>query len=473
MCAQPPDIPDDEYTKDTTNTFRAMDATLTGDLSNVWNCCIGDSMDVEIGEGAVVIGCAFVRILQINNEDPDVPEAKARHTIKIGPGCVCIGSIFRDTCELGSDCTVIDSLVTQANIGSESQLYMTSLMLRYGSAGNRLKMLHSVFHSDPCKIGNDMLIVHGKLGLYPTADVATSFNTALHSNAMTLCRRIWTNLFFKSACYSTIRKYDRRAEEITEDNTTYARAIVARKQWLSGNNAGNDLLLKNTPRIANADNTRFWCNDWMMVVQFSDAIRGKDAKCETYWEPSNHKTDSRTFYTSYEPRIHIGDNFRVFMPFVVRVGSASHPKTWRFGSATDSIGNPVGAQKATWRRFMEKPCDVEIGNNVTITVCDSWDDGGGYTSSCRNIGRLELQDNAVVYERGLVANESSSLDTAFNRVRIMDDSGSGLTERCSLTVCKNGRLYLNGLVVQKHDHGKVAHSHLWNVTVDRDEIAVI
>ena len=472
LCTRPPELPDDEYTKDASSNFRAVDATLTGDLTNVWNCCIGDSMDVEIGEGAVVIGCAFVRILQLNNEDPEVPEVKARHTIKIAPGCVCIGSIFRDSCEIGNGSTIIDSLVTQATVGSEAQLYMSSLMLRFGSVGNRLQMLHSAFHSDPCKVGNDMLIAEGCLGLYPVDDVTVSFNNALTNNIMGMCRRLWTDLFFRSACWSTIRRYDKRAEEIAE-RQTYSRAIVERKQWLSGNNAVSDLALKQTPRIANADNSRFWYNSYMLIVQFSDAIRSKDAKCETYWDSAGHEKSAKSFYTSYEPRISIGNNFRVFMPFVVRVGSASHPRVSRYGyTASDTMGNPIGAQKATWKRFLEKPHDVEIGNNVTITVCDTWEDGA-YTSSCRNIGRLELQDNAIVYERRLVANESSSLDTSFNRVRLIDDSGGGLTERCALTVSKNGRLYINNLVTQKHDHGKVAHSHLWSVTVDRDEIAVI
>ena len=464
--------PDDEYTKDKNHNFVAMDAELTGDLSNVWDCCIGDSMDVEIGEGAVVIGCAFLRILQINNEDPEIKEARARHTIRIAPGCVCIGSIFRDTCAIGNDGTIIDSLVTQANLGSEAQMYMSSIMLRYGSVGNRLRMLHSAFHADPCRIGNDMLIVQGNLGLYPHDDVANSFNSALYGNIRTMCRRLWTNSIFKSACYCTLSKCDQRAKSIAEGET-YLRAIIERKQWLGGNNAASDLNLKSLPRIANLDVSRTWHDSHIMIVQFSDAIRSKDATKETYWECDNHEVDSRRFYTRYEPRIKIGDNLRIFMPFVVRVGCASHRSTYRYGNSDDNdAGTPVGPQKAAWKRFIEKPYDVLIGDNVTITVSDTWDDGA-YIDSCRNIGRLELQDNAVVYERRYVACESSGLDTWFNRVRLIDSNSSGLGERCSLTVSKNGRIYLNGLLSQKVDHGRVAHSHLWNVTVDRNETAVI
>ena len=138
---------------------------IFGDLKNTSKCLVGEGVDVQIGEGSVVIGCVFSRLDLPSVYDPEVKEIHETHRIVIGKNCVLIGCLLRDDVTIGDNSVMAASAASQVTIGSGARMFLSSVLARYGTIGERFTAIQTLFHTDKCEVGTGTFMCSGKWGM--------------------------------------------------------------------------------------------------------------------------------------------------------------------------------------------------------------------------------------------------------------------------------------------------------------------
>lgn len=408
------------------------DGTLNKHISAyVKDCVIGDGVDVEIGEGAIVIGCTFTRAFLLQIYDYQSKELEARHKIVIGPMSIVIGCAFRDSCKLGTHTRAVQCMFTQVNIGNELIAVKSAALLRYGSIGDNAIMFHSVIAIDPGTVGNNALFMDGMLAVLNPDDVANSYVHHVGVDVTSFILRIFNMDLLKSVL---LHKSENQIKAENAENKQWEWGHVScyEKCFINGDKLPSQMKIESTVPV-----TGSWSGALHpLYFQVHDDIREDFAKTEKYYD--HHENTSEGFYGNQKKRIKIGDNVRVLCNAMFRMGAISANRNYHSGYPS----SPKGYMLVGWNKCVRHDYDFLVGNDVTFMCHNTWM-SAGYPANSDCVGRLVLEDGATIYYDRFDVARSTGVSSDLNKTKmVVGYSSSNLPCTCSLTVGPRAKLFL-------------------------------
>lgn len=465
--------PDSELHVDEHGNILLVGGSLSGDCSRTEMCMICEGVDVEIGEGSIVIGCTFSRLELISVLDSDVKELNARHTVKIGKNCVLIGCLLRDDCEIGDGATMAASAVSQAVIGKDCRIFLSSVLLRYGSVGTGFTAVHTLFHSDKCKVGANAFMMSGKYGIIPWE----SATKELYNEITTRCDWITYSTAIQNIlndCFMHGLQYYDNQKEIQElakkdpDDVSYKYQpgpTAYRKQYLYLDKLARMMKLTNSVVCLHSKTAALdHCVFKPMIVLLRDRITRSDADCEMN-DFNGHEYTYREMF-SYEPRIRVGDNVQFYwsLPLCVTRIEQETYASWR-----QQRRKPCGYDSFTWNKFNGYDYDLEIGDDCVITSCADWLDVKTLPHYER-AGRFIMKDGVTLYIPTDRDGDPTIIDS-LNSVDIVADTSRSLrlSSRVEYIFEDNTKIFMRQAV----NWESKSNSYVWRIKVKPNEMAVI
>ena len=214
---------------------------ISGDLKNTSKCLVGEGVDVKIGSGSIVVGCVFSRLDLPSVYDPEVKEIHETHRIVIGRNCVLIGCLFRDDVTIGDNSVMAASAASQVTIGSGARMFLSSVLARYGTIGERFTAIQTLFHTDKCEVGTGTFMCSGKWGIISWDCAYAGLNDAITAICCRVSHDISKYYFLKDTFLHGLRDHDKevKAAERYKNNPVdtdyegkYASPTVYRRQYL-------------------------------------------------------------------------------------------------------------------------------------------------------------------------------------------------------------------------------------------------
>jgi hypothetical protein len=468
-------LKDEELNTDEHDNTVLVGGSLSGDRTNVSKCLVGEGIDVKVGEGSIVIGCVFSRLQLCSTQDEVVKELHERHTVEIGKNCILIGCLFRDDVTIGENTIMAASGASQVTLGKDSRLFMSSVLNRYGTIGERFTAIQTIFHTDKCEVGTDAFMCSGKWGII-------SWGTAyrgLEKEMIDRCSSITYDLLimrFLDVCWdSGLRFYDEQKykEEKAEEEPDnweykYAHPTVYRRQYLRLDNmarhfALSDNIVEMLYEGATIENSTFS----PMVVILRDYITDARAS-EEVQNFDGRKFTNREAY-SYFPRIRVGNNLQVFSTFPLRVTRIEQEPYSRHWSDRPQV-KPQGFGTFTWEKLGGHEYDLEIGDNCVITTSGDW-----ITSKrpyrCECAGRFIMKDDvtfyvgAEPYGEPAIKEQLQSVDVFGDRSR-----SEHLSVQTEYLFDDRSTVFLRGTITGRQDN---TPCHVWRLKVRRNDTAII
>lgn len=465
--------PDSELHVDENDNTVLVGGSLSGDLSNTSMCLVAEGVDVEIGEGSLVLGCIFTRLSLSSIYSDDVKELDVQHTIRIGKNCILVGCLFRDDCDIGDNAVMAASGVAQGTIAKDSRLFLSSVLLRYGSVGERFTAVQTLFHADKCKVGTDAFMMSGKYGiiswepaikdLYGEIDSRCKFIT--YNNAI----QNTVNDCFQHGLeyYDNQTEVQRLAEENPDDiSYKYAPPPTAyRKQYLQLDRVAR--MMKFTNAI-----TCFYAKDLTvdsatfrpMAVVLRDRINCSNADRE--WDNYDERKYTFRDVFNYDPRIRVGNNVQFYwsLPICVcRIEQESYA-SWQRRRV-----KPCGFDSFTWNKFNGYDYDLEIGDDCVITSCADWSCAKPPTHYER-AGRFLMRNGVTLYVPTDKDSDVSFVDSLTSVDILADTSRSlRLSPRVEYIFEDNTKVFLRQAV----NWQEKSSSYVWRIKVKPGEMAVI
>lgn len=435
------------------------DGTLTKhDSAFVKGCVIGDGIDVEVGEGAIVMGCVFARAYRQEIYDKESKELETRHHVVIGPMSIVIGSSFRDSCILGEHARVAQCCFTQATFGDNLIAIRSAVLLRYGGFGNDAILFHAVIAMDPGTVGNNALFMDGLLATLNPDDVANSYVHRVGVDITGfLIRLLNMELMKTTLLYKTedqLRKENKENAQWEWGHISYTE-----KCFIDGSRLIAPMNIEPGVPVAGS-----WQGAlYPLYFQVHDDVRELNAKEEKYYD--HHKDTSQGFYKQQDKRIKIGNNVRVLCNAMFRLGAIAANRNYH-----GQPSNPKGYSLVGWRKCVRHDYDFLIGNDVTFTCHNTWL-STGYPAGSDCVGRFVLEDGATIYYDRFDVARATSVNSDLNKTKMVVGYGCGsLPTTCSLTVKQKGRLFLYASL--KSIVGSVA-SVVNTITVNAGQTAII
>jgi len=465
--------PDSELYVDEKDNTVLIGGTLSGDLSNTSMCLVGEGMTVEIGEGSIVMGCVFTRLDLSSIYDASVKELHEQHHVKIGRNCMLIGCLFRDDCVIGDNATMASSAVSQATIGEDARLFMSSVLLRYGRVGDRFTAVQTLFHSDKCEVGADAFMMSGKYGIISWEPAIKELYQEIYSRCVFLAGsnavlNTVNDCFQHGVEYYDNQKEMQRLAEEDPDDLSYKYSVaptVYRKQYLYLDKVARMLKLTN-------DIICFYAKDITMdkakfppmYVVLRDRITCSNAERE--WDNYDERKFTFREVFAYEPRIRIGNNVQFFSPFalcVTRIEQDTYA-SWRRQRV-----KPCGFDSFTWNKFNGYEHDLVIGDDCVITSCADWLEFKPIPHYER-AGKFTMKDGVTFYVPTERDGSASFID-GLRTVDILADSGRShrLFTGVEYIFEDNTRIFMR----QAINWQAKSNSYVWRIKVKPGDMAVI
>ena len=467
--------PDEEIQVDDHDNTILIGGTLSGDRTNVSKCIIGEGVDVVVGEGSVVVGCIFSRLALLSTTDEGVKELHVRHTIEIGKNCVLIGCLIRDDVVIGDNATMAASAASQVTLGKDARLFMSSVLARYGTIGERFTAVQTLFHTDKCEMGADAFMCSGKWGIISWENAYSALDGEMTDRCSTFTYDTLTGKTLRELFENGVKFYEDQTAKAAKYEEThdeldweckYAHPPVYRRQYLALDKLTAPFeLTDNIIEFVDESMTVEHCTFPPMVVLFRDYITDTRADQEVQ-NFDGHKFTFREAF-SFNARIRIGNNLQVYATCPLCV-TRIEQETWN--SYREPETHPKGFGNFTWEKLGGHEYDLEIGDDCLITSSTDW-----VTMKPRyrylRVGRLVMKDGVTLYLPGEDygdASYSKSLQT----VDVFGDrSRSQLLGVQTEYIFEEGsKIFPRGTVTCKQDS---TPCHVWRLKVRKNDMAII
>lgn len=451
---------------------------ISGDLKNTGKCLVGEGVDVIIGEGSIVIGCVFSRLDLASLYESEVKEIHETHKIVIGRNCVLIGCLFRDDVTIGDNSVMAASAASQVTVGRDARVFLSSVLARYGTLGERFTAIQTLFHTDKCEVGVDTFMCSGKWGIISWSHAYDG----LYDTITAICDKVASNVstyrFLKDTFLHGFRDYDRevKAAERYKNNPVetdyegkYASPTVYRRQYLNLCNLAEQFdLCTSIVKFPDSDITVERAIFNPLVVVLRNYIQ--DARSRMEIENADGKKYTFREAFSFSPRIHIGNNLHVFTNFLLGVSRIEQKEEYARSRWTDRRLKPSGFDNFTWEKFSGKDYDLEIGDDCTITTTADWIEGKP-VHKYAHAGRFVMRDNVTLYQPG-EAYGDISLHKSLQTVDILDERAcqDRLSVRTEYLFDEGSKVFIRGIV---NSNATYKPCYVWRVSVRRNDLAVI
>ena len=451
---------------------------ISGDFKNVSKCLVGEGVDVRIGEGSIVIGCVFSRLDLPSMYDPEVKEIHETHKIVIGRNCVLIGCLFRDDVTIGDNSVMAASAASQVTIGSGARVFLSSVLARYGTVGERFTAIQTLFHTDKCEVGTGTFMCSGKWGIISWEHAYSGLNDAITAICCRVSSDIATYRFLKDTFLHGLRDHDKevKAAERYKNNPVdtdyegkHASPTVYRRQYLKLDDLAVQFdLCKGIVKFPDSDITLDRATFNPLVVDLRDYIQDGKARLEIENSDGKKYTFREAF--SFAPRIRIGNNLHVYTNFLLCVSRIEQKEEYSRHRWSDRLLKPSGFDNFTWEKFNGKDYDLEIGDDCTVTTTADWIEGKPVYKYAR-AGRFVMRDNVTLYQPG-EAHGEITLHKSLQTVDVIDDhhSQERLSVRTEYLFDEGSKVFIRGVV---NGNANFKPCYVWRVSVRRNDLAVI